>query len=79
MAVADILWQMPRALGWIETQTDQVILLTFALRLTDAGLPILDSFSRILRKAYTRYSGGDSGGGPSGLGAQVRTAEFSRA
>jgi hypothetical protein len=59
VAVANELWQMPRALGWVDTQTDQPRLLLFAIRMTDVGRPLLAAFAEVLQLAVERYRGAD--------------------
>jgi eukaryotic-like serine/threonine-protein kinase len=59
VALADEFWQMPRALGWVDPQTDQPMLLMFAIRMTEVGRPILAGFNEVLRLAVERYRGAD--------------------
>jgi eukaryotic-like serine/threonine-protein kinase len=57
--LADLLWKMPRSLGFIDTQNDRIILLLFALDLTSAGGALLTGFTAILRLAVDRYRDAD--------------------
>lgn len=59
IAVEDIVWRMPKALGFRNNNPDEIVLSLFGLRCTDAGCSLLDGFVRVLRTAIDRYEGGD--------------------
>jgi hypothetical protein len=58
VALNDLLWHMPRPLGFVETHPDRVVLLLFGLRLTSGGQRLLNGFANVLRLAVSRYGGG---------------------
>jgi hypothetical protein len=55
MPIVDVLWDMPKALGFRNPNPEQVILTLFGLRLADAGWPLLDGFLQVLRLVVERY------------------------
>ena len=57
--VDDIVWRMPRPLGWVEHNPDQIVLSLFGLRCTEAAVPLLEGFVRVLRTAIERYATDD--------------------
>ena len=57
--VDDIVWRMPRPLGWVEHNPDQIVLSLFGLRFTEAAVPLLEGFVRVLRLAIERYDTDD--------------------
>ena len=50
---------MPKPLGRLEHNPDRAVLSLFGLRCTDAGMPLVDGFGRVLRLAIERYEGDD--------------------
>ena len=57
--VDDIVWRMPRPLGWVEHNPDQIVLSQFGLRCTEAAVPLLEGFVQVLRIAIERYDTDD--------------------
>jgi hypothetical protein len=55
--LAEVLFQMPRALGYVSHNPDQVVLFLPALQLTLPGQILIDGYVAILRLAYGRYTG----------------------
>ncbi|HEX3688167.1 MAG TPA: toll/interleukin-1 receptor domain-containing protein [Solirubrobacteraceae bacterium] len=57
--VEDIVWRMPRPLGWVEHNPNRIVLSLFGLRCTSAARPVLEGFVRVLRTAIERYDTDD--------------------
>jgi hypothetical protein len=55
--VAEILWGMPKAFGFLDRSAGTVVLLLFGLRMTHAGQPLVEGFINALRLAVERYQG----------------------
>jgi hypothetical protein len=51
---------MPKPLGHLEHNPDRAVLSLFGLRCTDAGMPLVEGFGRVLRLAIERYQGDDA-------------------
>jgi len=55
-----IFWEMPKELGFVETNPERVVLTPFGLRMTHAGHELLDGLTAILKLAAERYESDDS-------------------
>lgn len=59
VAVGEVVWGMPKPLGWWDRSSDAFVLSPFGLRLTIAGAPLLDALWWVLSHAIARYKGAD--------------------
>ncbi len=51
----DLFWSIPRPLGFVDYNPERIVLFLFALRVTEAGGPVLGAFNIVLRLAIERF------------------------